>query len=72
MDSIYTSQYKSDFSLVDEYGYSIMSKEYTKAYLHHLFKTEEILGYRIATHLNLYFYIQNLKKSFIIFAINKS
>jgi queuine tRNA-ribosyltransferase len=35
-----------------------MSKIYTKAYLHHLFKTEEILGYRIATQQNLHFYIQ--------------
>ena len=35
-----------------------MSQIYSRAYLHHLFKTEEILGYRIATQHNLYFYIQ--------------
>ena len=34
-----------------------MSEAYTKAYLHQLFKTEEILGYRIATQHNLRFYI---------------
>ena len=33
-----------------------MSEIYTKSYLHHLFKTEEILGYRIATQHNLSFY----------------
>ena len=30
---------------------------YTKAYLHHLFKTNEVLGLRIATEHNLKFYI---------------
>ena len=34
-----------------------MSESYSKAYLHHLFKTEEILGYRIATQHNLKFYV---------------
>jgi queuine tRNA-ribosyltransferase len=38
-----------------------MSEKYTKAYLHHLFKTEEILGYRIATQHNLHFYILLMK-----------
>jgi queuine tRNA-ribosyltransferase len=38
-----------------------MSEKYTKAYLHHLFKTEEILGYRIATQHNLRFYIHIMK-----------
>ena len=38
-----------------------MSGTYTKAYLHHLFKTEEILGYRIATQHNLRFYIHLMK-----------
>ena len=39
-----------------------MSERYTKAYLHQLFKTEEILGYRIATQHNLRFYIYLMKK----------
>ena len=38
-----------------------MYENYTKAYLHHLFKTEEILGYRIATQHNLHFYIHLMK-----------
>ncbi len=56
--NIRNSKYKSDFSIIDKYSFSSMSKIYTKAYLHHLFKTEEILGYRIATQHNLHFYIQ--------------
>ena len=40
----------------------LISKNYTRAYLHHLFKTEEILGYRIATQHNLSFY-NNLMKN---------
>ena len=59
--NIRNSKYKSDFSPIDENDISPMSKIYTKAYLHHLFKTEEILGYRIATQHNLYFYILLMK-----------
>ena len=33
-----------------------VSQNYSKAYLHHLFKTKEILGYRLATQHNLSFY----------------
>ena len=44
-------------SPIDDNEISPMSKTYTKAYLHHLFKTEEILGYRITTQHNLRFYI---------------
>jgi len=55
--NIRNSKYKTDFSPIDNNGFSYMSETYTKAYLHHLFKTEEILGYRIATQHNLRFYI---------------
>ena len=55
--NIRNSKYKSDFSSIDDNGFSPLSQTYTKAYLHHLFKTEEILGYRIATQHNLKFYI---------------
>ena len=59
--NIRNAKYKSDFSPIDENGISSMSEIYTKAYLHHLFKTEEILGYRIATQHNLKFYIYLMK-----------
>ena len=59
--NIRNSKYKSDFSYIDENGISPMSAVYTKAYLHHLFKTKEILGYRIATQNNLRFYVYLMK-----------
>ena len=59
--NIRNSKYKTDFNPIDNNGFSIMSKTYTKAYLHHLFKLKEILGYRIATQHNLHFYIQLMK-----------
>ena len=39
-----------------------MSATYTKSYLHHLFKTKEVIGLRIATEHNLHFYYQLMKK----------
>ena len=59
--NIRNSKYKSDFNSIDNNGISPMSEIYTKAYLHHLFKTEEILGYRIATQHNLRFYLSLMK-----------
>lgn len=59
--NIRNAKFKTDFSPIDANDISPMSKIYSKAYLHHLFKTEEILGYRIATQHNLYFYILLMK-----------
>ena len=59
--NIRNAKYKEDFSTIDTNGFSTLSKTYTKSYLHHLFKTEEILGYRIATQHNLRFYIELMK-----------
>ena len=59
--NIRNTKYKTDFSPIDNNGFSPMSELYTKAYLHHMFKTEEILGYRIATQHNLRFYILLMK-----------
>ena len=55
--NIRNAKYKDDFSQIDEYNFSPISNQYSKAYLHHLFKTNEILGLRIATEHNLKFYI---------------
>ena len=55
-------------SLIDETNPCDISQRYTKAYLHHLFKIEEILGCRIATQHNLSFYnniIQEAKQSIL-------
>ncbi len=54
--NIRNARYKNDFSPIDDSGFSPISKIYSRAYLHHLFKIEEILGMRIATEHNLRFY----------------
>tara|TARA_Y100000996_G_scaffold411970_1_gene397102 strand:+ start:52 stop:1170 length:1119 start_codon:yes stop_codon:yes gene_type:complete len=59
--NIKNAKYRNDQTPIDENNNSIISKNYTKAYLHHLFRTQEILGYRIATQHNLSFY-NNLMK----------
>ena len=55
--NIRNAKYKSDFSAIDDTGYAPMSEQYSKAYLNHLFRTNEVLGLRIATQQNLRFYI---------------
>ena len=59
--NIRNAKYKNDFSLIDKTSTSPYSIKYTKAYLHHLFKTQEVLGLRIASQHNLHFYIKLMK-----------
>ena len=60
--NIKNSAYMNDHSVIDENSSSKLSTTFTKSYLHHLFKTKEILGLRIATEHNLNFYFQLMKK----------
>ena len=60
--NIKNSKYSDDQNSIDDDSNSLMSKTFTKSYLHHLFKTREILGLRIATEHNLYFYYELMKK----------
>jgi len=60
--NIRNSKYFNDHTLIDEESTSKMSTNYTKSYLHHLFKTKEVIGLRIATEHNLHFYFQLMKK----------
>jgi tRNA-guanine transglycosylase len=48
------SIYKNDLSPVDEDCDCYVCTNFTKAYLHHLFKQKELLGYTLATYHNLY------------------
>jgi len=59
--NIRNAKYAHDFSPIDKNNFSPISNQYSKAYLHHLFKTNEILGLRIATEHNLKFYIHLMK-----------
>lgn len=49
--------YTYDLLPIDEWGPET-SKAYSKAYLRHLFKTNELLAYRLATMQNLGFYLR--------------
>ncbi len=54
--NIKNEKWKNDFSLIDNQGTSFVDKQYTKAYLRHLFTAKEILGPMIASLHNLAFY----------------
>lgn len=55
-------EYERDFSALDENCDCYTCKNYTKAYLRHLFKADEILGYRLLSIHNVY-YLVNLTKN---------
>lgn len=50
-------KWADDFSPIEENGASFVDTLYTKAYLRHLFITDEILGLQIASVHNLAFYL---------------
>ena len=55
--NIKNKKWEDDFSPIDENGYTFVDKEYSKAYLRHLFVANEYLGKQIATIHNLGFYL---------------
>ena len=54
-------QWMDDFSAIDEEGDVFVDRLYSKAYLHHLFKAEEMLALQIASIHNLSFYNRLLR-----------
>jgi queuine tRNA-ribosyltransferase len=55
--NIKNKKWEADFSPIDEMGITFVDTEYTKAYLRHLFASNEFLGKQIATIHNLGFYM---------------
>lgn len=55
--NIRNEKWKNDFSVIDDEGDSYVDKQYTKAYLRHLFIAKEMLGGMIASQHNLAFYL---------------
>lgn len=51
------AKWKEDFSALDEMGTSYVDSEYSKAYVRHLFISDEYLGKQIASVHNLAFYL---------------
>ena len=50
-------KWEMDFTPIDMEGTSYVDSTYTKAYLHHLFKAQELLAMQIASIHNLAFYL---------------
>jgi queuine tRNA-ribosyltransferase len=50
-------KWEDDFSPIDADGASYVDVSYSKAYLHHLFKAQELLAMQIASVHNLAFYL---------------
>jgi len=59
--NINNGKYKNDFSPVDENCDCMLCKNHTRAYLHHLFSSKEMLGMRLAAIHNLKFYADLLR-----------
>ena len=55
--NIKNKKWEADFSMIDPQGTTFVDKEYSKAYLRHLFVAKEYLGKQIATIHNLGFYL---------------
>jgi len=56
--NIRNSQFKTDTKSVDKLCSCALCVDYTRGYLYHLFKTDEMLGLRLATIHNITFYLE--------------
>jgi len=56
-------KWENDFSPLDSDGYTSVDTLYSKAYLHHLVKVQEILALQVASIHNLAFYIWLVKEA---------
>jgi queuine tRNA-ribosyltransferase len=61
--NIKNEKWKNDFSVLDENGFSFVDKQYSKAYLRHLIRSQEMLGAMIASLHNLSFYLWLVKEA---------
>jgi len=56
-------KWKKDHSILDIQGTAFVDQQYSKAYLRHLFQSEELLGGMIASIHNLAFYLDLVKEA---------
>lgn len=59
---IANSKFKLDAKPLDENCKCYTCRNYSRAYIHHLFKVKESLAQRLATIHNLYFYLELMRK----------
>ena len=60
---IKSARYKEDFSPIDEECNCYTCKNFSRAYLRHLFSVDELLGMRLATIHSLHFYMELVKSA---------
>ena len=60
--TIRNAAYKEDFTPLDPNCNCTSCRNYTRAYIRHLFNAGEILGLRLTTYHNLYFLINLMKQ----------
>jgi queuine tRNA-ribosyltransferase len=60
--NIRNEKYKTDFNPVDDNCKCSTCQNYTRAYLRHLFNIKEVLGLRLATIHNLYYYLNLMEE----------
>lgn len=65
------SKYIKDFKPIDETCGCYACKNYTRAYIRHLFNTEELLGLRLVSLHNVYFYVMLMKEIREVIAENR-
>lgn len=61
--NIKNQKWSTDFSVIDENANSFVDTQYTKAYLRHLIKCNEMLGAMVASLHNLGFYLWLVKEA---------
>ena len=61
--NITNSRYRNSFSPIDDKCSCYVCRNYTKAYLHHLFRCKEILALRLNTWHNLCFYYSFMEET---------
>jgi queuine tRNA-ribosyltransferase len=59
---IRNAKYARDFRPLDEHCDCFVCRDFTRAYIRHLIKADEVLGIRLTTYHNLYFLIQTMDK----------
>ena len=60
--NIYNSRFKDDTQPVDKNCTCYTCRNYSRAYLRHLFMSKELLAYRLTTIHNIHFYVNLVKK----------
>ena len=56
-------KWETDFTVLDPEGTSYVDTAYTRAYVHHLFKAQELLALQIASIHNHAFYLQLVRQA---------